>query len=351
MKSLDPRFLDGLSPDLDDLTTISTISEYCGKQQLYVKHSPDILESLRTFASIESTDASNRIEGVTAPEARIRELVAKKTQPRDRSEQEIAGYRDALELIHQSGEDMPVTVNVVLQLHNMLYSYFNADGGRWKMVDNDIVEKDADGNTVRVRFKPVSAVATPQAIEDLVSNYHQAQKDRRLPLIVIPLFILDFLCIHPFRDGNGRVSRLLTLQLLYHAGYEVGRYISLERIVEQSKESYYENLEASSHGWHEGEHDVKPWLRYFWGVLIRAYREFEERVGKVDKHRGSKSDRVREAAARKIAPFKIAELEREVPDVSRELIRRVLRDMKEEGLLEQQSHGRGAKWVPIATGG
>ena len=242
---------------------------------------------------------------------------------------------------------MPVTLNVIRQLHKTINRYRGEEGGAWKIADNEIVERDANGNITRVRFKALAAVAPPQAMEDLISGYEQALEDGQDPMIVIPLFVLDFLCIHPFRDGNGRVARLLTLLLLYHAGYEVGRYISLERLIEASRKSYYKTLEASSQGWHEDHHDVMPWMTYFWGVLIRAYKEFEERVGNIDVGRGSKSQRVREAVGRQIAPFRIADLEREVPGVSRETIRLVLREMKKEGRLEVEGRGPGARWRPV----
>jgi len=325
---------------------LRALGECLGKQKLYVKQRPEILESLRTVAAIESTDSSNRLEGIIAPQARIKALVRDREEPRNRSEQEIAGYRDAMELIHQTGSDMPVTTNVIRQLHQTLNRYLPEEGGHWKTIDNEIVEKDADGNITRVRFEAVAAVETPQAMQDLMDGYERALVDGRDPIVVIPLFILDLLCIHPYRDGNGRVSRLITGLLLYRAGYQVGRYISLERLIEQSHETYYDMLEASSRDWHESEHDVMPWVRYFWGVLLHAYQEFEDRVGNIAAGRGSKSQRVREAIERKVLPFRVSELEREVPDVSRDTIRLVLRAMKKEGLIRSEGHGRGARWVP-----
>jgi Fic family protein len=321
-----------------------TLGECRGKQQLYERQRPELLEALLTVAKIESTDASNKLEGITAPEARLEALVRQHDAPRNRSEQEIAGYRDALELIHQSRTDMPVTVNVIRQLHQRIYSYLSEQGGDWKLTDNEIVERAPDGNIVKIRFKPVSAVATPQAMQNLIQRYESATTENREPLLVIPLLILDFLCIHPFRDGNGRIARLLTLLVLYHAGYDVGRFIGLERVIQDSYKSYYETLEASSQGWHESEHDVMPWLEYFWGVLLRAYKEFEERVGNLNQPGISKSQRVREAVERKVRPFRIVDIERECPDVSRETIRLVLRAMKKEGLIEPRGRGRGVRW-------
>lgn len=348
MPSLLPQFLKSLNFTLEDLATQNALSEYLGKQKLYKKQKLATLESLQTVAAIESADASNRLEGIIAPQKRIEALVRESATPRDRSESEIAGWRDAMRYIHQVSEDMPVTVNMILQLHGWLYTYMSEEGGRWKSIDNEIVEKDADGNVTRVRFKAVPAVATPQAMQDLIDNYRRARNDGVTQLLIIPLFILDFLCIHPFRDGNGRVSRLLTNLLLYRARYEVGRYISLDRRFLQTREGYYSTLEASSQGWHENEHDPMPWVRYFWGVLLSAYKEFEERVGNIELGSGSKTKRVRDAVKRKITPFKSAELKNELPDISPETIRNALREMQKEGLVRSEGRGPGARWIPIA---
>ncbi len=288
---------------------------------------------------------------------RIAALVKQSSAPRNRSEQEIAGYRDALALIHESHAHMPFAVNVILQLHTMLFRYVAGDGGRWKPADNDIIERDAAGNLLRVRFAAVPAVQTPQAMADLVAGYRQAvEQDLCEPLVAVPLAILDFLCVHPFRDGNGRVARLLTLLLLYHFDYQVGRYISLERIVEESNETYYEALERSSQGWHQGEHPALPWLRYFWGVLVRAYGEFEERVAVLGKGRGSKGQQVRDAVQKRLGPFSLGDIEAACPGVSRDMVRVVLRELRDAGAIELQGQGRGARWhkkpaLPVAYSG
>lgn len=344
MKSLDPKYLNRLTLTPSQASTMRHLGEARGKQELFARQSPEVLESLRTVAQIESTDASNRIEGIVALPSRLKSLMQHQTEPRNRNEREIAGYRDALELIHEARTDMPFSTATTLQLHTIIYRYEAEDGGRWKPIDNEIVERNEAGEIIRVRFRPVSAVVTPQAMEDLVTLYQEGAQKELDPLLTVPLAILDFLCIHPFRDGNGRAARLLTLLLLYHAGYEVGRYISLERIIQESGETYYEALEASSAGWHEGHHEAMHWVEYFWGVLIRGYAEFEDRVGTITTRRGSKSDRVRDAIVKKTLPFSIADLEKDCPGVSRETIRVVLRKMKAEGRIRLLGRGRGARW-------
>ena len=214
------------------------------------------------------------------------------------------------------------------------------------MADNQIVERNSDGSIRRVRFKPVSAFDTPDAMGRLVENYSHAIYSLSVePLVVIPAAVFDYLCVHPFSDGNGRTARLLTLMLLYHFDYEVGRFISLERIFEESRETYYESLEASSQKWHESRHDIKPWLNYVWGVILRAYREFEERVGTITKGRGAKTVHIRRVVDRKVGPFPISEIEAECSGISRDMIRVVLRQLRDEGVLRLQGKGRGSKWV------
>ena len=344
MHSLNPDFLTRLRFDATQAATLRAIGEYGGKQELFYRQAPEVLKGLRQVAIIESSESSNRLEGVTVPANRLKALIVKNTKPRDRSEQEVAGYRDALALIHESSRNMPFTANVVLQLHSTLYRFMPNPGGRWKAADNDIVERSVDGS-VRVRFKPTRAHLTPMAMEELTRRYANASSGGvHDALVLVPLTILDFLCIHPFSDGNGRISRLLTLMLLYHFNYEVGRYVSIERVYEDTKDSYYETLEASSQGWHEGHHDVFPWLGYFWGVLLRAYREFEERVGQVRTGRGAKTEQVREVVLSRHEPFSISEIEAACAGVSRDTVRLVLRQMKDDGLIASTGKGRSAKW-------
>ncbi len=347
MQSLSSVFINSLTFNGDQASIIRAIGEYRGKQALFFKQAPETLETLRMVAKIESSESSNRLEGIELPHKKIEELVLKNTAPISRSEQEIAGYRDALNLIHESGEHMAFTPNVVLQLHGILYRYLPNLGGRWKSTDNEIIETHSDG-TKRIRFTPTKAFLTSVSMEQLTTDYATAVEQQKLDaLILIPLAILDFLCIHPFTDGNGRMSRLLTLILLYQFDYQVGHYISLERIFEESKESYYETLEASSQNWHEGKHDVNPWLNYFWGTLLRAYREFENRVGVITTNKGSKTELIRNTINRRIGPFTIVSIESDCPGISREMIRLVLRQMRDEGLVISSSKGRGAMWQKV----
>lgn len=344
MHSLTDRYLGAISLTADHASTLRALGEHRGEQDLYRQQSPEALKSLRTLAMVESTESSNRLEGIVATPQRLREVVLRDATPANRSEQEIAGYRDALALIHESWADMALSVNVIRQVHQTLYRYQPAEGGRWKATQNDIVERGPDGSIVRIRFRPVSPVATPAAMDGLIDGWRRARDLQRESLLLIPLAVLDFLCIHPFADGNGRTARLLTMLLLYRAGYEVGRYISLERVIEESRETYYEALEVSSAGWHEGRHDPYPWLEYFWGTLLRAYGEFRDRAGQIREGRGAKTALVESAVARRRQPFAISELEMDCPGVSRDMIRHVLRRLRDEGKVEVRGRGRGARW-------
>ncbi len=347
MHSLAPDYLASQRFDAQQLATLRALGECRGKQRLYIAQSPEVLSDLRQVAAVESTESSNRLEGVVVAAARLKSLVLKNAAPKSRSEQEVAGYRDALALIHESGAQMHFSEGTVRQLHGILYRYMPQPGGDWKATNNDILERHPDGSS-RIRFRPVAAHLTPMAMTDLIGRYRNAL-DQHLadPLVLVPLVVLDFLCIHPFTDGNGRMARLLTLQLLYHFDYAVGRFISLERIFEESKDSYYETLETGSQGWHEGAHDSAPWLDYFWGVLLRAYKEFEERVGTLARGRGAKGDRVRAEILKRNLPFSISDIEAACPGVSRDMVRLVPRTMKREGLIAPTGKGRGAKWIRL----
>jgi Fic family protein len=345
LHSLKPQFLNSLTFSTEAVSTLKRLGVYQGKQELYFQQTPETLKSLQDLAIIESSESSNRLEGATAPRKRIEAIVLHSTIPVNRSEQEIAGYRDALTLIHESALKMKLSTDLILQFHSILYQYLPQPGGHWKMADNEIVARNLDGSIRRIRFQPVSAVQTPQSMEALVKNFLQAIQDGHEPLIIIPLMVLDFLCVHPFTDGNGRMARLLTLLSLYQSDHQVGRYISLERIFEESKTTYYETLESSSRDWHDGEHNIFPWASYFWGVLLRAYGEFEGRVGEIRKGRGAKTAQVRQAVTRRTIPFAISDIESDCPGVSRDMVRIVLRQLRDEGEILVQGKGRGAKWI------
>lgn len=322
---------------------ISEIAEAKGRQALYTKQAPQVLKVLREMALVQSVESSNRIEGVTVEPGRLRPLVVGNARPRDRSEEEIQGYRRALDLIHTSSGDLPITPAIFQRLHRTIQEGAG-DAGEWKRVENEIVEL-RHGSAPVVRFRPVSVVETPGAVEELcLSCRHALDQEHVQPLVAMAGLVLDFLCIHPFRDGNGRVSRLLTLLALYQHGYEVGRYISLERLVEETREDYYEVLRQSSEGWHEGRHDLLPWLNYFLTILRRACREFEDRVGQVKSPRGAKTALVQAAIDAFPGEFTLSDLERACPGVSRDMIRRVLRDLQKAGQVVCQGRGPGAPW-------
>ena len=314
MKSLEKQYIERLKFPLETLSNLRALGEYKGKEDLFVNQSPDMLEKLLENAIIASAECSNRIEGVIVEHKRVERLVKGNATPSNRSEQEVTGYKDILNLIHQSHEDIPLNENVILQFHSMLYRYTTVKAGSWKKTNNVIVDKMPDGTTIE-RFKTVPVHATPDAVNKLNNLYNNYSFEGRFDqLVLIPLFILDFLCIHPFNDGNGRIARLLTLMLLYHAGYKVGKFISLERIIEKSKEDYYDALAKSSVNWHKGKHEVLPWLNYFYGILIAAYKEFELRVGRFH-GKGSKSDQVKKTIEGLVVPFSISDIEQVCPNV------------------------------------
>ena len=352
MRSFSPGFLARQPLGQSLVQTIRLLGEYKGRQALFARQSPQVLRTLRDAAVYASTEASNRIEGVVAPPERVRALVEKRTEPRNRSEQEIAGYRDVLSTIHVHHGAMELTPNLVLQLHRDLFQFAPGGGGRWKPADNQITETRADGTTT-VRFTPVPAHAVPDAMGTLHAEYAAALAAGEVePLLLICAYVLDFLCIHPFRDGNGRMARLLTLLALYQAGYEVGRYVPLEALVEDTKESYYDTLYACSQGWHESAHTLAPFWEYMLGVvLLTAFREFERRVGALTAKPGAKRDMIVDAVSRMSGEFRYGNLERLLPAVSRPTINRVLRELRIRGVIRCNKAGRDATWAKLPTGG
>lgn len=322
---------------------LADLGEFIGRQQLFIRHSPQKLKVLREHALIESAVSSNRIEGVEVDQKRIGTLMFGRPTLRDRDEEEVRGYRDALNLIHTRRAKLSISVQTILDLHKVIRGE-TWDAGKLKDKDADIIEKYPDGRW-RVRFTPVSAKATPKMAADLVEAWRHCLRERWVhPLVAMAAFNLDFLCIHPFRDGNGRTSRLLLLLQCYHQGIEVGRYISLERIIEQNKERYYETLERSSRGWHQGKHDPWPFINHVLFILKEAYREFEQRLGRVGEPKGAKTELLLSTIARMTEPFSVADLQRECPGVGVDLIRRVLKRERLAKKVVCLGKGRSALW-------
>ena len=322
---------------------LADIGESRGRQELFTRQYPQRLKILREHALIESAVSSNRIEGVEVDQSRIATIVFGKPLLRDRDEEEVRGYRQALDLIHKQGAKLSISEGTILALHRLARGEI-WDAGKYKEKDGNIIEKYPDGRS-RLRFKTVSAEATLNYVRELVELYNDAIKDRKIPHpVLMAAFNLDFLCIHPFRDGNGRVSRLLLLLQCYHLGFEVGRYISLERLIEQNKERYYETLEQSSHGWHEEKHDPWPYINYILFIIKTAYREFEDRLGRVKSPRGEKTGLVLRAIDRMQDPFSVAGLRKECPNVSVDMIRRVLKELRAKKQVECLGRGQSAKW-------
>ena len=344
MKSLDIDFLSRQAIPIEMGGLLQRLGEFKGRQDLFQRQTPQVLATLKQVAIIESTESSNRIEGVTVPFKRFKELMAHPSKPKDRSEAEILGYREALSMIHAKPETFPINEKTILGLHKQIYTRTDIPAGQWKKRDNTIEERLADGRWA-TRFVPVSAGETPLYMKELCVRFNRLWNKRQVsPLILIPAFVFDFLCIHPFADGNGRVSRLLTVLLLHQADYSVGRYISIERLIEESRETYYEALQLSSKGWQEGKHSLKPWWEYSLGVLIGAYQEFERRVGTITKARGAKTSIVEETIKNLPTAFSISDVERLCPSVSRDMIRVILNRLRKEGYLFCRGTGRGALW-------
>ena len=330
-----------LTPEI--VKKLTLINQYKGEQRLFIEAHKDELIGLVEIAKIQSTDASNRIEGISTADDRLKNLVQAKTTPRNRDESEIAGYRDVLNTIHENYDYIPINVNYILQLHRDLYKFLgNIEGGIFKTSDNIIRETSADGKE-RVRFRPVPAWETPASVENLCRAFRKA-RDEADPLILDVMFILDFLCIHPFNDGNGRMSRLLTLLLLYQSGFIVGKYISIEKIIEDSKETYYESLQDSSLNWHENENDYKPFVNYMLGVVVSAYKEFESRVELLTDPKLSKANRIRKIIKNHIGTITKTELLGMNPDISDTTVQRALADLLKKGEILKIGGGRYTKY-------
>lgn len=330
----------------DIVSLLTTIHEYKGKQLQIASENADVLTQLVKIAKIQSTDASNRIEGICTSSERLQKIVKEKTRPKTRSEKEIAGYRDVLATIHESYNYIPPRSSMILQLHRDLYKFTGSSiGGNYKNSDNIIAEEHSDG-TKTVRFHPVASWETPDHINAICSAYEDALCDGETDaLALIPMFILDFLCVHPFSDGNGRMSRLLTLLLLYRSGYTVGKYISIEKLVADSKETYYEVLQESSYDWHEEKNDYAPFVHYMLGIIVAAYREFEKRAALIIDSDLYKPDRIKEIIKGRIAPITKAEIMRECPDISQVTVQRALGELLKNEQIIKLGGGRYTKYI------
>ena len=326
--------------DNEVLGLVARIHEYKGKQTLFLKQKPATLEKLVEIAKTQSTESSNKIEGVVTTAARIKQLCDQKTTPRNRDEEEISGYRDALSLIHESYEYIPIKSSYILQLHQVLYRYSQRDiGGRFKNTQNYITEIKESGEQI-VRFMPLDPFETPTAIEKMCESFNRETDACEVdPLILIPAFIVDFLCVHPFNDGNGRMSRLLTTLLLYRAGYVVGKYVSLESKIEKTKESYYKALEKSDINWNREENDLTPFIKYILGTVLAAYRDFEQRVILVE-DKSSAIDLVRNAVNNTIGKFTKSDIMELVPSVGKTSIENSLKILIEEGVIGRDGKGK-----------
>lgn len=333
-----------LTPEI--VMYLTQIHEFKGEQTLFIEAKADTLSQLVDIAKIQSIEASNKIEGIYTSDERLKALVKDSTRPRTRNEREIAGYRDVLNTIHENHDYIPPKPSIILQLHRDLYKFEGMDiGGRYKTSDNIIEEQDAEGNK-SVRFRPMPAWETPEAFEKICQSYDEALNSENIDaLIIIPMFVLDFLCVHPFNDGNGRISRLLTLLLLYRSGYIVGKYISIEKLIEQTKEIYYESLQLSSAGWHENKNDYEPFVKYMLGVIVAAYRDFSSRVSLLTTQGMSKPDRVKEIIRATLGPITKTEILAKCPDISQVTVQRALADLVDKGDIVKLGGGRYTKYI------
>ena len=347
MRNFDYSLLRARTFDREVINYIGLIHEFKGRQQLYLEQKPRELETLVEIAKIQSTESSNAIEGIATTKARLKSLMADKTTPRDRGEKEIKGYRHVLNVIHENFDYVPIRKNYILQLHKMLYQFTEERfGGSFKDTPNEIDMVYPDGRTVLL-FKPLELFETPEAVEKLCEEYDKAINKYGIdPLIAIPVFIHDFLCIHPFNDGNGRMSRLLTTLLLYKSGFVIGRYISLEKKIEITKDEYYVALQESSQNWHEEKNDDTAFIKYILGTIVAAYRDFEERVNMLGK-KVSARDMVEKAIRSKIGKFTKNDIMELCPEIGRGSVENSLKALCEEGIIKKEGQGRATFYYTI----
>jgi len=331
--------------DSEILGLVAQIHEFKGRQDLYLKQKPAVLNKLIEIAKIQSTEASNKIEGIVTTETRINQLCMDKTTPRNRDEEEIMGYRDVLNIIHENYEYIPISSSYILQLHRDLYKYSEKSiGGRYKNTQNVIAETREDGKQI-VRFTPVAPYETSQAIDAICDSFNKVVDSCAVdPLVLIPIFINDFLCIHPFNDGNGRMSRLLTILLLYKCGYVNGRYISIESKIEKTKDKYYEVLEQCGIGWHEGTNDITPFIKYMLGIILASYRDLDSRINLIDEKLPA-IEQVRNAVKKRIGKFTKSEIMELVPAVGKTSVENSLKAMVDNGEIERHGKGKATFYV------
>ena len=331
--------------DSEILGLVSGIHEYRGRQELHLAQKPAVLDKLVEVAKVQSTESSNAIEGIFTSNTRLNQLMQSKTTPKNRDEEEIAGYRFVLDMIHESYEYIPISSNYILQLHQNLYRFTNRSiGGHFKNSDNHIVARDENG-IEHVIFEPLSPLETPIAIDRICEEFNRVSATEEVDtLLLIPIFIHDFLCVHPFNDGNGRMSRLLTTLLLYRAGYVVGRYVSLEKKIADLKDLYYDSLNMSQNGWHEGEDDPTPFIKYILKTIIAAYKDFEERIEIIDIKEPA-IEQVRAAVYKKIGKFTKSEIMEMCPKLGRASVENSLTALVNEDVLERRGRGRGTYYV------
>lgn len=324
---------------------LSKIHEYKGTQSLYIETYPDVLSGLLEVAKIQSTDASNRIEGIYTSDTRLRAIVQEKVEPRNRNEREIAGYRDVLNTIHESYDSISIGSNYIKQLHRNLYGFTEFSfAGKFKNVDNFIEEIDNQGNAT-IRFKPMSAFETPEGIDRICKAFDEVLKKNEIdPLLLIPIFILDFLCIHPFNDGNGRMSRLLTLLMLYRSGYIVGKYVSVEKMIEKSKETYYDVLQESSQMWHEEQNNYLPFVEYTLGIILATYSEFISRVSYLSLTKVTKKERVRIVIKEHLGKISKRDIIEICPDISPTTIEAALAQLVKDGTITKTGNNKYSQY-------
>ncbi len=343
MFSLDPHYLKDQYFDISFAGLLQQLGRYKGRQDLFKKQTPQTLETLRYSAMIQSTESSNRIEGVVVTPQRIKALF-KNAKPGNRSEAEVLGYKAVLSRIHQKPLRLRLTPESILDFHKEMFRLTDEPVGHFKRRDNTIEERLPDGSW-KTRFVPVSARQTPAFVKETCRRYHDLAEDGQIPDVVrVAALVLDFLCIHPFRDGNGRLSRLLTTLLLYQNDYDVGRYVALEKIVEDRKEQYYDVLQRSSKNWHLGKHDIRPWTEFFIVTLVEAYKQFETQLGKLQRRRGNKTVLVEQSVRELPLQFTLADVEAACPHVSHDMIRVVLNGMRKEKKVRCLGTGRAARW-------